>query len=1548
MTFVASPPSLPGNILTLADSDFETGSPTWVSSSNATIVGASTTQAFIGTHSFSWTATAAADSIITTGFYPCTPGQGYDFSGLAWATYNHDSFIGVNWYTSAGAQIGSTIWSTDFPITGGFWQPLNLAGTSPATAAKFKLLAWVGTNVSLGEAFYIDMMYATATDVQILIDWDNPAFALQSQAGSDFLDATPWVRLVDNVSINRGRQNKVSEIQAGSANFTLQNDYGWFTKYNSNSPIAANLGGMVDIGARCQINIDDQNGNWYTRFDGQVSEIDQNVEAVGTTAIASIVCADVLAFLNRQQGLFCWTKEAVLNSAPWMHWTLDDQNNTGNLGVAAETSGNNGPALHPVTTNTTATISWRNSNGGVESLADASAPGKPDMCEFWGPGSDMGASVNALDSGVAGPYQTPLSSVYFTPAVSAGAAQDTFITSAGYTLVGQLNQQTGVMAPTNGNNFCAEVWFAMDPYIAAHQTANSGPFVAMSLGNSRSGACVVFGVWLSGTHLTCQIMSFGQPPAFVAWNFGTAATALASVGAELASDKVPLPHHMVANITGATGGASLEFYCDGVDIGAITLPIGVVYDTITIGGAYGGWGCFYGNVQLASLYQRLLTGAEIQQHCNMGQYGMWESPTDDCIATLGNFANIPPFWNGLVGQDSGLTLTDYFDITNSTPLAAMQIFEQAEQGLLYVPANGVLSFATRDYRQGHGAPDLQLPPDIYTAALGYQLIDQFIINEAAISTQTYQTGVASMNAASENQYGTYANGTSSSPVQLPLITWNRANAALGLPQYTNSPDPVLNDNVAWLVNTQCNSRLTYSSLSIDLLTLDPLSGVTISQLYGLEINNMVGLSGTLPASLANQTGANELFVEGINETIGLRQRTLTIYTSPASTQRAWIPGDATYGVIGSTSRVGLSAPDVSTTPAIGKDVAHDSGGPYWPPALIVEPTGVYQFGFLNFTGTSSSLTGNHGLQRIYQGDCIIVDVTCPASSTVTVGPDSEGNTYTQIASVQLPSAGAWKYVFASLNAAPLNSADSISIHGTTSQNYVTACFGLQNVLAIDTTAVTATGTSGTTSISTGVMSSGYDLEVVIDFNNSSAVDTTVPTGWNYAQNNFGLGSLYDTVFWTQGQGSTASNPFSVTHTSCAWGAVAMTFTIQPVTLNNPIGNGNQFIGSLEMRGLHDSLAVALQPPMTVVASMNHSQNIASGSIAAPQIIWDTIYIDSAGGMSAITGWPNWYVCTVPGFYEISGVARVTNNSSGSATGYIGIASQAAQAVSGATANPQTVNAYICPIGEEHQMNSPGNGLCMSPSTRIYLGVGDMVALCATQNTGSSDTTDDRSIMSIRWCGYSTINDQVMINSSLGGAGSVTQLPPYPTNPGPGGGGNGGSSGSTGKKTFQSTYTSTTNNAYYGTTGSHYPQLRSTNTNIYQGEPPSGSATGSQFGFVVFNYSAIHTALSGATVNWATLTCHNLYTWYGSCTLIIGWSTRTTWGNSASPSSATDHMSCQLAPFKQGETRTISLGGWVKSALTTATSLIIGNNATTSLQNYGYWAPQFSLTVNYTK
>ncbi len=1765
MTYLVPPSVLPGNILSLADSDFESGSPTWAAETNASSTGVVSTYAFSGVKSFSWIATAAGDTYIQTGFYRCVGGQGYDVSGLALSpNAGHDLYIGVNWY--AGASLISTSTGADTPTNANVWQPVNGAFASPPTATQFKLFVWFSTNVLINEPFAIDLMYAAETDVQILIDWINPAFSTASQAGSSFFDVTPWIRLQDGVTMNRGRQNGIAEITAGSASFALQNDTGWFTKYNSASPCAI-LGGNPDLGGRCQINADDQTGAFWTRFDGPISEIDYAIDSTGNTNIASVAMTDVMAFMNRQTSLQCWTKQAVIGSVPWLHWTLNDNNNAGSLGNAAETSGNNGPALHAVTvTSQVCSIGWRNSNGGVETLADAAKPGQPDMSEYWPAGSVVSSGVSALDPGSVGPYTTPLPSAYFTPYIGTpGSAANNFVNNPGYALTGQLTAQVGTVNTITGS-YTLEAWFCMDPAIQANIAAKLGPYTVLSLGSSRTGSTLCIGVYIANPYLNLEAAVYSQPPAFAMNNWAQTPVATTSFAVHLSNDTVPLPHHFAATITGGvTSNAILELYVDGADCGSIALPNGANYDTVCIGGAFGGWGNFYGNIQLVSIYNRILPLSEIYQHATLGQVGMWESTTDNCVYQLGQYAQIPQFWNALTNQSNGLSLVDYYDITNATALASMQIFESVEQGLLYCTPGGALSFATRDWRMGYGAPDIQLPPDVYTAQLGYQIIDQYIVNGAAISTATYQQGVATSSPVSALQYGAYSNGTALSPIQLPLITWNRAYGQLGLTPYYYWPDPQLNDNIAWQVNSKSSPRLTFGSLTLDLLTLDPTSGVTISQLYGVDINNMVSLltydrmvlatspvcyypldggsgvdltgnsgtlvqspagaavfganpspvvsspscayivsgvngvltstyrpaggstwtvecwvnldgltqtgnprvfnsshtssdntgfeiflsggntpnvafgngssyglvnsgsvlgatgwhyvaatwafgavnvyidgqpsgaaslSGTLgtslgtvtiggpatyssdyftglvgqcvitqsaltsaqilarynaakngvPASLANAVNANELFVEGVNETLSLSARTLTYYTSPASTQRAWRAGDPVYGQLGVTSRVGISQPDLSTPPALGKDVAHDASGPYWPPQIGgVLATGTYGVGYVNFAGTSGTLTTNTGLGRSNQGDCLFLEIECAATSTITV-TDAEGNTYVQTAALSIT--GMTQYIFTSVGAAPLNSADTLTITGTVNQTYSCALFGLQNVLAVDAAPVYNSGTSTTPSVTGGTMSATSDLQVVATFNNSS-LGSGIGGAWTLFAQNLS-GTMRGNLYYLSAT-STAANAYAGVFTSSvAWGAIALSFTVQPSVLNNPINNGHQFIGALEMRGLANTLQTVLQPPITVVAQVSHGQSMPSGSNANPVITMDNIFADTICGMSAVPGWSNWYTCLQAGFYDISVAMLYTLHASGASQcreGYITVAQKAAQAVAAGTATPLTIIAYVCPIGECHQSNNYSINPVMAASTRIYLGLGDMVSLCTTQNQGTNDTTGSNyggSMMSIRFAGYSTVNDQVMIDSTIGsGTNSVTQ-------------GGTGSSGPSQPRLYTRSYSGTASYAYAGKS-TLTPQLKVTSGNSYQGENPGGQANGSYFSFIVFPMASLRTAISGATVKSITLTCTNVSSWYKTgAALIIGYSIRSsfpTTGVTLSRLSSGDYPNMQQMAFSRGQTKSITLtGSWTTNFLSLGTCVLIGNQATTNVKYAGQWgAPStWSITVTYTK
>ena len=1344
----------PNNLLTAADSDFETGTFTWAADTNAGAPAATSETSLTGSHSLKWASLAAGDTQISTGYYTVEPIKPYIVSGYILPCGQRDTMIGIEWYDNTHTIIETDL-GNDTSSSSIAWQPVVAALTSPSNAAYAKVVVVIQES-NAGDVNHIDLCYLAQTSAQVLIDWQNNPFGTGSSAGNDFMDVSPFVRMDQNISLSRGRQDAISDILAGSATFTLQNDTGCFTPYKSTS-IPTVLGGDVTLQRRCQINLTDEQGVWYTRFDGPISEIDYTGDNTGNTNIALVSVTDILAPLNRQDDLSCWSEEQVLADGPWLHWGLDDAGNAGGSGVAAESSGNNGPPMRLWNSDHTnkATIGFQDTSGGVETLADAVAAGESDGSEYWTPGSNQPNSyLRGLDSGAVGPYTTPIGSALLTPTLTAQSAVNYFTGNTGYQF--QVTLPEPIEPWESGTDYTCETWFTVDPTVLADNASKYGPYIVMSLGTARLGTCLVAGIYLTGsTPYTFTVGTYNQPPAFLGKNFsGSAPPALvSSITQSLNADSVSIPHHLVLTISGDPSAPSISAWLDGVQFSSsLSLPKRQYYDTFCIGGAFGGMGCHFGNVSLASIYQYELSSTQIVNHCMLGQYGMWEQTTDDCINALTNFADVPSFWSNISGNHNGLTMTDYQDITGVNALGNMQLYEAAEGGLLFVDASGNLNFHTRDWRMGYGAPDLSLPPDTFDADMGYELIDQYQQNETAVSTLIYTQGTAYVNTQSQEAYGTYApngsgfagasttstaatasstnntTGYADSPLQLPLITWNRGAGALGLTSFSYWSDPNLVDYAAWNANSYGNPWFTPGQLTFDILTMSPTTGIAISDLYALEIDNMVTPTGTLPSSWPDQNLSTEWFIEGINETIGESTRTFQMYCSPAETQRAWIPGDETYGVLGSTSRIGISQADLSTPQADGKDVSHDAGRPYWPPT-------------------------------------------------------------------------------------------------------------------------------------------------------------------------------FDT------------------------------------TMNNPSGNGNSFIGELDIRGLTDNLSLLLQPPMCVVGAISETQSQGSGSLSSPQVFWDTIFVDTVGGMGAIPGWPNWYVCLVPGFYEIDASLVWERQSSGQSNttsqSWIVIAQQGAQTVS-TGGSPLSATEYVCPIGESSNRNASSINSVEAPATRIYLGLGDMVTIAAEQNVGSAQGTGTDfhgSVFSLRWVGYSTVDDRVQLNSTInGGTSSQKQT----------------------STTYNNTYQNTHTYSYYGPTGEQGDARRNQDGSVYQGTYSGGYyVDGSQCAQVVWPHAQINSDLSqpNTVINSVTLKCKNQHTWYDSgAKLMLGYSITTPGGGNFNASGVENNDVFEES-FDEGQTKTFTLS---KAFATTfqgsGKMFVVGNSTTQNLDYYGYWegGPNtWELTINFT-
>jgi hypothetical protein len=1323
--------ALPNNLLTPADATGETGGFTWAADINAGAPAQNSAISLAGSNSLSWSSSADGLTQIATGFYNVQPNKPYIASGFMLPAGVRDCQLNVQWYTSGNVLIRQDPGSLS-ASPGSAWIPLTFSGSSPVTAAKCKLVYTVAES-NKGDVNHIELSYIAQSDVQVLIDWVNPVFAAGSRAGQSFMDVSMWVRMNLGIGMTRGRQDAMSDVQASTASFTLQNDTGLFTRGKSTS-IVALIGGNMTLARRYQINVADEFGVWNTRADGLLTDSAYDFTNNGLVSSVNISGGDVLTFLGRKDALAGWTKESVLGSHPIYHWSLDDAGNTGGSGMASETSGNNGPTLRVWNSDNTktATIAWQDTSGGVETLANAVAPGKPDGGEFWQPGSNQPTTaVRGLDAGVAGPFTSPQGSVYLVPKLTAQTAVNWFTGNIGY----QLQSPLPVPLTPATSDYTFECWFTMDPGIKTNIASKFGPYVPLSLGNSVDGSTLVAGIFLTGASPhSFKVNTYAQPPAFLGKNFpgnGPPST-VQSISQNLPADSVPLPHHLAIVVIGGTSPLVIA-YLDGLQFGAtFNLPSGQRYDNIVLGGTYGGMGCHWGAVSLASVYDRALSPNEIGTHCQMGQYGSWEQTTDDCISTIASFSDTPSFWLSLTGNHNGLSLTDYQDIAGSAALSSMQIYEKAENGLLFVDATGKLSFHTRDRRQGKGSPDLLLGPDVFDGTqMGWTVSDQFLTNEMGVSSQTFQTGASFINKASQDNYGIYAQNSVHSPLQLPLITWSRAFGSLGMTSFYYFSDPNLDDRAAWEANSRSEPWMFPSSITIDLKTLNKTStGLGTSSFYAIDIDSLVAPTGTLPASFPDASQSREWFVEGVSENITDQIHTIAFYCSPAETQRAWKPGDSTYGVLGTTTRIGISQADSGPEVVAGKNTNHDAGRPYWPP----------QFG---------------------------------------------------------------------------------------------------------------------------------------------------------------------------------------------------------ATMNNPAADSHGFVGGLDIRGITDNLSLLTSPPMLVVGATNQAQSFPSGTNSTPQVFWDNIYVDTENGMGLMPGWPNWYVVSVPGFYDIDASlvwAAGTINAGFACAGLICVAQAAAQGLAAGTVNPVTNGSYVAPVGEQVRINVVTQNPIDCPTTRMYLGVGDMVTVTGFQSSGAARNTGvgvGGSKFSMMWRGWSQIDDRVQFNSLITG-GTVTNAKVTTTN----------------TKTYLNTHTY----AYFGKQNNPPWNRRNTDLNTYQGLPEPNNANGSESTQIVFPYSQINADLNpggGAIVaiKSVKLTGTNISAGAGSGVRgLFGYSTQVPGAGTFDATSVTNRNVTQQW-FNVGKSATFTLpSAFATNFQGSGKFILLGNGSTVKVDEYGVWKGgpnSWQLTITYT-
>lgn len=186
----------------------------------------------------------------------------------------------------------------------------------------------------------------------------------------------------------------------------------------------------------------------------------------------------------------------------------------------------------------------------------------------------------------------------------------------------------------------------------------------------------------------------------------------------------------------------------------------------------------------------------------------------------------------------------------------------------------------------------------------------------------------------------------------------------------------------------------------------------------------------------------------------------------------------------------------------------------------------------------------------------------------------------------------------------------------------------------------------------------------------------------------------------------------------------------------------------------------------------------------------------------------------------------------------------------------------------------------------------------------------------------------------------------------------GTTGAAPKQNYNKTYQCTATYSYYGTnaTGGNAGVRRNTNGAMFQGQYSGGSADGSQFSFARFDNTTLASDISGATINSFSITMHNQHSWYASgMRLMLGTTTRSMPTGSPITAFATnDQIHIMDIWFSEGQKLTFDVTSTTipgNFQTGNATGLLVGNDSSTDLINYGYFyggPGNVTITVSYTK
>lgn len=355
-------------------------------------------------------------------------------------------------------------------------------------------------------------------------------------------------------------------------------------------------------------------------------------------------------------------------------------------------------------------------------------------------------------------------------------------------------------------------------------------------------------------------------------------------------------HHVVVNSTNPGSNPVFTVYVDGVLV--------MTYTATSFGGGRSGTvvlGCaqaydqyqsfsqfFSGWMAYASFYNAPLTTTQISNHYSRLTGGFIVETSPSRIQSVLSLIGWPSAWED-IPADAGASqiIVPTASLTTTSVLAYLQQVETAENGALYVKANGYLAFRSRHAQ-------LQSPGSVSQSTFG---------DAPSVGSEINYLPLPEFTLDDVDLYNMVASQRSGGVVQTAQDTTSQSK--YGVANVLTETGLLITTDAEALSRAQWEvAHFAYPIARVASLAVEPLDDLSTRwpAILNRELHDRVTVIRR--TNLGGSVFQQDSLIEGIDHEIDSAGTWRTTYhLSPAETQSYWILGDATNGVLGSTTRL---------------------------------------------------------------------------------------------------------------------------------------------------------------------------------------------------------------------------------------------------------------------------------------------------------------------------------------------------------------------------------------------------------------------------------------------------------------------------------------------------------------------------------------------------------------------------------------------------------------------------------------------------------------------